>query len=220
MRGSSALPAVKPMPPGLRRAGTRNTKPPPSRQDREQRQTDSMGGRHSYGLHCCFPLPLALAPQALAGPLYLPPISQPLIQLRSLTAKKQQNKMKRTKQPPRHTLRILLHPLLWPRGEILTPKKVLQLLPPGGAETEQELGPLFPCDLYNIVVFVLVIRAASHLWDLLGFKLRHLGPKEAPGRVARVRGHVARVGRCHAPGKAARQDGGWERSKHPGLGQE
>lgn len=105
-------------------------------------------------------------------------------------------------------------------GEILTPTEVLQLSPPGGAETEREPGPLFPCDLYNIVVFVLVIRAASHLWDLLGFKLRHLGAKEAPGRVARVGGHVARVGGCHAPGKAARQDGGWERSEHPGLGQE
>lgn len=108
----------------------------------------------------------------------------------------------------------------WGGGEILTPTEVLQLSPPGGAETEREPGPLFPCDLYNIVVFVLVIRAASHLWDLLGFKLRHLGAKEAPGRVARVRGHVARVGGCHAPGKAARQDGGWERSEHPGLGQE
>lgn len=165
---------------------------------------------------------LLLPPGPCRSSLRPPPISQLPVQFRSLTAKKkkQQNKTKR-KQTPRHTLRILLHPLLWPRGEILTPKKVLQLfLPPGGAETEQEPGLLFPCDLYNIVVFVLVIRAASHLWDLLGFKLRHLGPKEAPGRVARVRGHVARVGRCHAPGKAARQDGGWVRSKHPGLGQE
>lgn len=146
------------------------------------------------------------------------------LKIKKKTKPNNRTERKEENQPHAAPFASFSTPLLWPGGggggEILTPTEVLQLSPPGGAETEREPGPLFPCDLYNIVVFVLVIRAASHLWDLLGFKLRHLGAKEAPGRVARVRGHVARVGGCHAPGKAARQDGGWERSEHPGLGQE
>lgn len=115
---------------------THNTKPPrPDKTENRDRQTDRAWGEALLQ----FALLLPSSP-TLKGPLYSSPISQPLIQFLSLTAKKQQNQIKRTKPPPRHTLRILLHPLPWPRGKILTPKKVLQLLPPGGAETEQELG--------------------------------------------------------------------------------
>lgn len=144
MRGSSALPAVKPAPPGLRRAVTHNTKPPqPDKTENRDRQTDGAWGEALLQFALLLPSSPALAPSALKGPLYPSPISQPLIQFLSLTAKEQQNKTKRTKPPPRHTLRILLHPLPWPRGKILTPKKVLQLLPPGGAETKQEAGPFY-----------------------------------------------------------------------------
>lgn len=97
MRRSSALPAVKPVLPGLRRAVTHGTKPPPFRQDRTETDRQTERGREAL---LWFALLLPSSPGSCSPrPLQvrsMPPTQLPA-QFRSLTAKKKTTKQNEKK---------------------------------------------------------------------------------------------------------------------------